>query len=580
VTDLGQTQLRNIAEPIRAYSLQAGVPAVAKPTMEAETPERKKRTRLAPLVAGMVALVVIAAAAWYCLVGSRPARAAQLFLVAPPFANLSNDPVQDYSADGVTEDLTTDLSRIRDSFVIARNTAFTFKGKQVDAKRIGKELDVRYVLEGWVPRGQSRVRVDARESIGALDAKSAEAPSTSKKTELTDLKADIVGRIDRLSVSDEENGVFKAYVDKFLNRNRDRTDLPQLSDAEKTGTLEAVRELLAATASVAGETRDNVLAAEGIFFHAANPDTSSQGKSGMCASMAIEYSLFSVKPSLAASMIASALLDKTGWNNPRGGDTAAKVTVESGSIKPNSTNEQENLAQWKQELYHGFPRRSYASHILGEIILNDIGQHLRPALTFSESKPNDVVGYYGITWNDKSSGQEVSMIDDKIGGGMTRGVVDPGGGPTAWQVGEEMSRLLGVQNAALQSDEFAYDGKDKMGIDHKLYHYAKDDDVDRVRPEGASNNSLTYVSDNQTAFKSMLHDRLQNGPVIAQIGLHFIRPGNLTAVPDHFVAVVAMSRDNVIVHDPASGRTETMPIADLLNAIRLQGQARYHELAR
>jgi hypothetical protein len=54
-----------------------------------------------------------------------------------------------------------------------------------------------------------------------------------------------------------------------------------------------------------------------------------------------------------------------------------------------------------------------------------------------------------------------------------------------------------------------------MGLDHKLYHYAKVDDVDRVRPEGASNNSLTYVPDNRTAFKSMLRDRLQNGPVIA-----------------------------------------------------------------
>jgi TolB-like protein len=79
-----------------------------------------------------------------------------------PFANLSGDPSQDYFADGITENLTTDLSRIRDSFVIARNTAFTFKGKSIDAKEIGKELGVRYVLEGSVQRDQNRVRVNAQ----------------------------------------------------------------------------------------------------------------------------------------------------------------------------------------------------------------------------------------------------------------------------------------------------------------------------------------------------------------------------------------------------------------------------------
>ena len=72
-----------------------------------------------------------------------------------PFANLSGDPTQDYFADGITDNLTTDLSRIRDSFVIARNTAFTFKGKSIDAKEIGKQLGVRYVLEGSVQRDRT-----------------------------------------------------------------------------------------------------------------------------------------------------------------------------------------------------------------------------------------------------------------------------------------------------------------------------------------------------------------------------------------------------------------------------------------
>ena len=181
VTDLGLTQLKNIAEPIRAYSLEVGKPAQAKPAPETKPPEPKKRSARAPLAAGIAALlVVITLGAWYFVFATRsttvatsapapvaangvaPAEAARLSLVVLPFANLSNDPNQDYFADGITENLTTDLSRIRGSFVIARNTAFTFKGKNIDAKQIGKELGVRYVLEGSVQRDQGRVRVNAQ----------------------------------------------------------------------------------------------------------------------------------------------------------------------------------------------------------------------------------------------------------------------------------------------------------------------------------------------------------------------------------------------------------------------------------
>ncbi len=172
VTDLGPTQLKNIAEPVRAYSLQVGVPARAKFAVEAKPPEPKKRSMLAPVAAGIVALVAVAGGAGYFLAGNRaapvvaatrsPAEAAHLSIMVLPFANLSNDSAQDYFADGVTENLTTELSRIRDSFVIARNTAFTYKGKSVDAKEIGKELGVRYVLEGSVQRDGTRVRVNAQ----------------------------------------------------------------------------------------------------------------------------------------------------------------------------------------------------------------------------------------------------------------------------------------------------------------------------------------------------------------------------------------------------------------------------------
>jgi adenylate cyclase len=159
VTDLGQTELKNIERPIRVYSLQVGVPDQAKPATEAKAAEPKKRSSLALLAA---LLILVAAGAWYFRGANRPAEAAHLSIVVLPFANLSGDPAQDYFADGITENLTTELSRIHDSFVIARNTAFTYKGKSIDAKAIGKELGVRYVLEGSVQRDQNRVRINAQ----------------------------------------------------------------------------------------------------------------------------------------------------------------------------------------------------------------------------------------------------------------------------------------------------------------------------------------------------------------------------------------------------------------------------------
>jgi TolB-like protein/Tfp pilus assembly protein PilF len=88
--------------------------------------------------------------------------APRLSIVVLPFANLSNDPEQEYFADGITDDLTTDVARIQGSLVIARNTAFTYKGKPIDAKQLGRELGVRYVLEGSVQRSGNQVRINTQ----------------------------------------------------------------------------------------------------------------------------------------------------------------------------------------------------------------------------------------------------------------------------------------------------------------------------------------------------------------------------------------------------------------------------------
>jgi adenylate cyclase len=128
VTDLGATQLKNIAEPIHVYSLEVAQPTEPRSALPAQ--EKLEPPRLS--------------------------------LVVLPLANISGDPEQDYFVDGVTESLTTDLSRVPGAFVIARNTAFTWKGKPFDVKQIGRELNVRYAVEGSVQRGGSRVRVNVQ----------------------------------------------------------------------------------------------------------------------------------------------------------------------------------------------------------------------------------------------------------------------------------------------------------------------------------------------------------------------------------------------------------------------------------
>jgi TolB-like protein len=91
-----------------------------------------------------------------------PVAAPRLSIVVLPFANLSNDPDQQYFADGITEDLTTDLSRLVGMLVISRNTAFTYRNKPANTKQIGRELAVRYLLEGSVRRSGNQIRINAQ----------------------------------------------------------------------------------------------------------------------------------------------------------------------------------------------------------------------------------------------------------------------------------------------------------------------------------------------------------------------------------------------------------------------------------
>ena len=161
-TDLGEQSLKNIARPVRAY-------AVVRDGLGAST----KAESAMPI----------------------PPSPLRLSIVVLPFANIGGDPEQDYFVDGVTESLTTDLSRISGSFVIARNTAYTFKGRAVDVKRVGRELNVRYVLEGSVQRGGNRLRVNVQlvdaETGNHLWAERFEKPIA----DLFDMQDEIVSRL-------------------------------------------------------------------------------------------------------------------------------------------------------------------------------------------------------------------------------------------------------------------------------------------------------------------------------------------------------------------------------------------------
>jgi class 3 adenylate cyclase/TolB-like protein len=131
--DMGEQSVKNIARPIRVYAL------------------RPERTADVPTAS-------VSSTASSSPLGAAP----RLSIVVLPFTNLSDDREQQYFADGITEDLTTDLSRLANMFVISRNTAFTYRNKPIDTKQIGRELGVRYVLEGSVRRSGNQVRVNTQ----------------------------------------------------------------------------------------------------------------------------------------------------------------------------------------------------------------------------------------------------------------------------------------------------------------------------------------------------------------------------------------------------------------------------------
>jgi TolB-like protein len=259
VADLGPTQLKNIAEPIRVYLLHVCEPALAKHAL-APTPEKSA--------------------------------APHLSIVVIPFANISGEPEQEHFVDGVTESLTTDLSRIRGSFVIGRNTAFTYKGKAVDLKQIGRELNVRYVLEGSVQRGGNRMRVNVQlidaETRNHLWAERFDKPLA----DLFDMQDEIVARL---------ANALSAELVAAEARRAEQASIPDSMDLYFQGLAWRNK----------GSTPDNLAKARSFFDRAlaADPDNV-EALIGSAGANAVEGALLFVTDRPAAFAAAEAKLTK------------------------------------------------------------------------------------------------------------------------------------------------------------------------------------------------------------------------------------------------------------------------------
>jgi adenylate cyclase len=164
--DLGEQAVKNIPQPVRVYRVRTDMGEQAP---RAKPPSRTLQRR--GLVAGAVALIIALAVAglWQLIDRSRTGDDDTVLelprgpaIAVLPFANMSGDPGQEYFADGLTEDILTGLSRFSHLRVIGRNTTFRYKGQAVDIRALGKELDVRYVLEGSVRRAADEIRVTAQ----------------------------------------------------------------------------------------------------------------------------------------------------------------------------------------------------------------------------------------------------------------------------------------------------------------------------------------------------------------------------------------------------------------------------------
>jgi TolB-like protein/class 3 adenylate cyclase/Flp pilus assembly protein TadD len=175
--DLGEQTVKNIAQPVGVFGLAAKdiaalpeeelpeAPQTAKPAVEIAPPPHHRKIILS--AAAAILILIVAAGAWFVrqhgwTLSGNVASPGRHSIVVLPFTNLNGDPEQAYVADGLTTTITTDLSRAAGLFVIAATTAETFRGKPINVQQVGKELGVRYALQGNVQRSGEKIRINAQ----------------------------------------------------------------------------------------------------------------------------------------------------------------------------------------------------------------------------------------------------------------------------------------------------------------------------------------------------------------------------------------------------------------------------------
>jgi len=245
--DRGEQTVKNISRPVRVYALSAdAVATLPALTSTAEAPQasryRMSRALLAACVAG---IVLVAGGLWFGIKSTRAphseADSSRFSMVVLPFVNLGGNPAQDYFADAITEGLTTALSRAKGAFVIARSTAFTYKGKAVDVKQVGKELGVRYALEGSAQYSAGRMRVNAQLIDTGTGAHLWAEQFDAERSDLLEMQDDIVIRLSRaLSVQLVDADLARAKRTRPGNLEAQDLALQCLSNLYRTTDLEAM----------------------------------------------------------------------------------------------------------------------------------------------------------------------------------------------------------------------------------------------------------------------------------------------------------------------------------------------------
>jgi adenylate cyclase len=345
--DIGEQRVKNIARPVRVYALRPG--AVANLSAARVPP-------VSPI--------------------SPPAGAPRRSIVVLPFANLSSDPEQQYFADGITEDVTTNLSRIEGVLVISRNTAFTYQNKRVDTKQVGRELGVRYVLEGSVRRSGNRVRVNAQLIDAATDAHLWAEHFDGDTSDLFALQDEITARIGN-------------------TLNLELTAAEAARPSERPDALDYI--LRGRAAGLRPLSRDSYVERISFYEHALALDPQSAEAQSLLASALVSRAMNGMTTSRAADLArAEELIDQALATAPR--DAFARATK--GDILRELMRWEEAILQYETALSLN-PNLAHALHAIGACkfmtgLIDEVVPIEEQAIRLSPRDPNIGNRYWRI----------------------------------------------------------------------------------------------------------------------------------------------------------------------------------------